>query len=51
MARISAILFSRHWHRAIMFYFSATAMWATVFSSRQRRSGAKSGASAQHCVF
>ena len=44
-------LFSRHCHRAIIFYFSATATCATFFSSRQWRSGAKSGASAQHCSF
>ena len=46
MARISAI-FLRHCHRAIIFYFSAT---ATFFSSRQWRGGAKSGANAEHCV-
>ena len=51
MARISAILFSRHCHRAIIFCFSATATYATFFSSRQWRGGAKSGASAQHCLI
>ena len=30
--------------------FSATATCATLFSSRQWRGGAKSGASAQHCL-
>ena len=41
-------LFLRHCHCAIIFYFSATATWATVFSSRQWRGGAKSDANAQH---
>ena len=50
MARISVILFSRHCHRAIIFCFSATATCANFFSSRQWRSGAKSGASARHCL-
>ena len=45
MVRISAI-FLHHRHRAIIFYFSATATCATSFSSRQLRGGAKSGASA-----
>ena len=49
MVRISAILFSRHCHRAIIFYFSATATCATFSSSPQWRDGAKSGASVQHC--
>ena len=43
-----APFFSHHRHRAIIFYFSATATCATFFSSRQLRGGAKSGASAQH---
>ena len=47
MAQISAI-FLRHCHRAIIFYFSATATCATFLSSRQWRGGAKTGASAQH---
>ena len=51
MARISAILFSRHCHRAIIFYISATAMRATFISSRQWPGGAKSGASAQHWLW
>ena len=51
MAQISAILFSRHCRRAIIFCFSAIAMCATFFSSRQWRAGAKSGASAQHCIY
>ena len=47
-----ATLFLRHCHRAIICYISATATCATFFSSHQCRSGAKSGASAQHwcCV-
>ena len=48
MVQISAILFSRHCHRAIFFYFHATATCATFFSLRQWRGGTKSGASAQH---
>ena len=48
MARISAILFSGHCHRANIFCFSTTATCASFFSSRQWRGGAKSDASAQH---
>ena len=43
-----APLFSRHCHRAIIFYFSATATCATCFSLRQYLGGGKNGASAQH---
>ena len=46
-----APFFSRHCHRAIIFYFSATVTCATFFSYRQWRCGAKRGASAQHCIF
>ena len=49
MARMSAIFFSRHCHRTIIFYFSATATCAAFLSLRRKRGGAKSGASAQHC--
>ena len=49
-----APLLPRHCHRAIIFYFSATATCATFFSSCQWRGGAKrgakSGASAQQCL-
>ena len=44
MARISAIYFSRHCHRAIIFYIIAAATCATFYSSRQWCGGA----SAQH---
>ena len=50
MAHISAILFSRHCHHAIIYYFSAPTTCATLFSSPQWRGVAKSGASAQHCL-
>ena len=42
---------SRHCHRAIIFYISATTTCATFLISRQWRGGAKSGASAQHCIY
>ena len=38
MARINAILFSRHCHRAIICYISAPATCATFFNSRHWRS-------------
>ena len=46
-----APFFSRHCHRTIIFYFSATATCATFSSSRQWHGGAKSGASAHAALL